>query len=319
MDQQKILQFIRSRGLVLPVQLASEFKQNSFITGAILSSLVKANQLQISSTKVGGSPVYYFKDQEAKLQELYKNLNDKDKRSYDMLKERRVLRDRDLSPLPHVSIRNIRDFAKPFEIEVADGKELFWRWYLLPEQEAVILARQIISPAIAQPESAPEKPMIAESVPPRPTKPIELVRTEHDEEDIPVVIEKPAPKPAESSEQIRIGQLPAEPHADSLHEKTKKYFNSAGIIIKKVEVLKRNAEIDYLIEVPSAVGPVTYYCKARAKKKCSEGDLAAAFVKGQTKKLPVLFVTTGDCTKKAMEMLTTDFPGMKVRSLEVKP
>jgi hypothetical protein len=337
-DQDKILQFIRSRGLVLPVQLATELKQNTFITGAILSSLVKAGQVQISNTKVGGSPVYYVREHETKLQDLYKNLNEKDKRSYDLLKQKKVLRDTELTPLLHVSVRNIKDFAKPFEAEADGKKELFWRWYLTSPSEALSLASAMLSPpapvgAAAQPIMPVEKqaePNAKEpekehtpgpAVPEEEKVVVENLAAERPVKEKPVVVkhvqERQQP-PAENTDAVQ--ELKAsEPTSDSLHEKTKKYFNGTGITVKKTEVIKRNAEIDYIIDVPSAVGPVTYYCKVRAKKRCTEGDLAAAFVKGQTKKLPVLFVTTGECTKKAMEMLASDFYGMKVTSFEVKP
>lgn len=313
-DQEKILQFIRQRGLVLPVQLASELKQNTIITGAILSGFTKTGQVRISHTKVGGSPVYYSPENESRLQDLYKYLNEKDRRTYDLLKQKRILRDSEQTPLVRVSLRNIRDFAKPVEVSSPAGKELFWRWYLLSASEAETLANSILAPPqpiavepLAKKEAAPlSKPE---------QKPVERKAEPQKEEPV-----EKKPKPEKPAVQQVLEETPKqEPASDSLHEKTKKYFNGAGIIIKSAEVIKRNSEIDYVIEVPSAVGTITYYCRAKAKKRCNDSDLASAFVKGQMKKLPVLFITTGEFTKKAMDMLSTDFQNMKVKCLEVKP
>ena len=52
--------------------------------------------------------------------------------------------------------------------------------------------------------------------------------------------------------------------------------------------------------------------KAMSKKKIDHADLALAFVQGQLKKLPILFLTAGELTKKAKEMLQKDFKGMNV-------
>ena len=70
------------------------------------------------------------------------------------------------------------------------------------------------------------------------------------------------------------------------------------------------------MKVPSAVGDLEYYCKAKSKKKITEIDLNAVFVQGQLKKLPVLFLITGDLTKKAQELLTTELnKGIIVRKI----
>ena len=87
----------------------------------------------------------------------------------------------------------------------------------------------------------------------------------------------------------------------------KKYFVDKRINILNSEVIRKGKEIDMLIEVPSVVGMRQYYCKAKSKKKCNDGDLSSAYVKGSTKKLPILFLTTGDLTKKAKFMLENEF------------
>ena len=67
--------------------------------------------------------------------------------------------------------------------------------------------------------------------------------------------------------------------------------------------------------MPSAVGSLIYYCKARSKKRISDSDLSSAFVQGQLKKLPVLFLTKGELTKKAKEMLSKEFKSIKIKKI----
>jgi hypothetical protein len=341
-DSDKILSLIRSRGLVVPTQLASEVKVDSMIMGAVLSSLVKSGKLSISHAKIGGSHAYYLKEQESKLQELYRYLNEKDKRTYDLLKERKVLRDREQTPLVRVSLTNIKDFAKSFEVETSGAKEMYWRWYLIPQSDAIQIAQQTLSPTTQQtkkePPAAPVQPIkhqpVAMAVVGSQKPEIPLAQeTKPEKKDTSIGDDEPIQKEAlpEQKQEKTIHEKPGfgnkevvqqelmqgrEPTGDILHEKTKRFFNEAGIIVRSVEVIKRNAELDYVIDVPSAVGMIAYYCKSKAKRRSTEGDLAAAFVRGQNRKLPVLYLTTGEITKKAKDMLKTDFHTMK--AIEVK-
>lgn len=331
MDRDKILQFIRMRGMVVPVQLASEIKQNTIITGAILAEMVKSRVIEISNTKVGGSPVYYVKESRHRLQELYKYLNEKDRRSYDLLKERKILRDNELTPLLRVSLRNIKDFAKALEVNTGSGREIFWKWYLLSNDEAEKTIRNMLSPRESseqkEVQQAGEKPGEGADKEAHGTDPVQQPAPGAKAQanrgpGEPANEPEAAAKKPDAKAQTHLVPAEKRPPAkdlrlqDSLHDKTKKYFNSKGIAVISVEVVRKNAEMDYVVDVPSQVGNITYYCKAKAKKRCNDGDLAAAYVKGQLKKLPVLFITTGELTKKAKEMLDREFQNMKIHLIK---
>ena len=93
------------------------------------------------------------------------------------------------------------------------------------------------------------------------------------------------------------------------------YFRKNKIeIIENIENRKKK-EAEFVISVPSPVGSIKYYCKSKDKKSCNEGDLSTAFVQGQTRKLPVLFLTTGKLTKTANQMLDKEFSSIKVKNL----
>ena len=100
-----------------------------------------------------------------------------------------------------------------------------------------------------------------------------------------------------------------------LYKKTKKYFNRNNIKLNNIEVIRKDKDMDCIVEIPSPVGVVEYYCKIKSKKKCNDGDLATAYVNAQMKNLPALFITTGEVTKKAQEMLKTKFKNMKIINL----
>ncbi len=311
-DDDQILRFIRSKGPILPVQLAGELKKDMIIAGAVLSNLAGSRKILISNTKVGGSPVYYLPEQAYRLQDLYKYLNEKDKRAYDLLKQRRVLRDITLTPLLRVSLRNIKDFAKPVEVTVGRTKEIFWRWYMTSPQDAETIIKSFFR---EQEKPEPPKPAVAPKPEPKPEPLKETAPQKEKIEPRPALVPKEQEEfIRQKPEQKKLAE-PEEPRNDSLHAKTKKFFNNKHIIIRSIEVIRKNSEIDYIVDVPSTVGNINYYCKAKSKKKVNDADLASAFVKGQLKKLPVLFLTVGDLTKKAKEMLDEEFQNLKLKKI----
>lgn len=77
------------------------------------------------------------------------------------------------------------------------------------------------------------------------------------------------------------------------------------IEIEEEDVVRKNSELNLLVKVPSVVGKMTYFCKAKKKKRCDEKDISAAYMEAQIKKLPLLFLHTNEINKKAKEMLDT--------------
>ena len=105
--------------------------------------------------------------------------------------------------------------------------------------------------------------------------------------------------------------------ADNFIPFLERYFTGRDISIQEQKIIRKNAEINLLIKVPSVVGKLTYFCKAKKKAKCDEGDISSAYMEAQIKKLPLLFIYTHDLTKKAQEMLATDaFQNAIVKKLE---
>ena len=62
-------------------------------------------------------------------------------------------------------------------------------------------------------------------------------------------------------------------------------------VINSEEV--RKSEIDLIIEIKSAMGNLTYFCKAKNKKSVNEGDLSSAYLQAQDKKLPASHPESG--------------------------
>lgn len=302
-DRDKILQIIRIRGPVIPVQVKGAINKDILMSSAMLSELVSKNLLKVSNLKIGGSPLYYLPGQENRLQSFSNKLNEKDKRTYDLLQQKKVLRDKELDPLTRVSLRQIKDFAKPLEVSFGEEKEIFWKWYLTSDNEAGSMIKDVVGVKkevpIPKPEIVKEK---IEEIEERKPEVVELVKEE-------VIKKVPKPlKPIKPKPFIEV------PKVDFV-KKVNKYFKRKNIQIIEQKMVRKNSDIDYVIKLPTAVGSVAYYCKAKSKKRPSDADLASAFVQGQLKKLPVLFLTPGELTKRAKEMLNKEFKSITIKKI----
>jgi hypothetical protein len=285
----------------------------------------------VSSVKIGGSPLYYLPEQKERLQEFSKHLHQKEREAYEMLKEKSVLRDSDQEPPIKVALRNIKDFAWPLHVTTNSSKELFWKWYLLPNSEAEAKIKGILGEGNAQAEAqkkplpAPEqeKPAKGGETPVEKEK-YEKKEKEHIDEEAGSA-EKKQKHPTAAKIQARQKKLggfggvsaaessggprtpPKAEITDNFVAEMVKFFNDNSIKVLEKGAIRKNSEADFVVEMPSAVGNLRYYCKAKSKKRVGDGDLSSAYVQGELRKLPVLFISRGEPTKRAKEMLNKEF------------
>jgi hypothetical protein len=291
LSQQEIVNIVRLKGPLLPVQISKDLNTDVLMASAILSKLVSEGMLKISHIKVGGSPLYYVDGQEYKLQNYADNLHEKEKHVFNLLREKKMLRDKDQDPIVRVALRQIRDFAKPLEVTIANTKEIFWKWYLLPNSEAEAIIKSQLKVAFQKKETKP--------------------KTERRD------IQKKEESLKEKSEE----QKKLEPKKTTIEtpdpflSTIMRYFEQNRIEEIEQKIIRKKSEIDFTVRLPSSVGSLTYYCKAKNKKRINDGDISSAFVQGQMKKLPVLLLITGDLTKKARDMLDKEFKNITIKKV----
>jgi len=322
--QDDIVAIIRRYGPLIPSKLAKQIGTDILIASAHLANVVDNKKALISNVKVGGSPVYYLEGQEAKLQDYISNLNDKDQKTFNLLKEKKILRDDTQDPLTRVSLRTIKDFAIPLQVTKNNEKFLFWKWYLISNKEAEDMIKEeleIKEPKpieVKKPEEkieekkidhqyVEEKKKIEEE-----KKKIEEERKKFQEEKQKLkkqleLERQTMLKEAESKKkEIKKQQEPEDKSKDDLFKKLTDYFKDRKIELVEYKIIRKNAEIDLIVKVPSVVGEIEYLCKAKNKRSISDSDISTAVVQGQLKKLPVLLLTTGELNKKAKELLKTE-------------
>ena len=339
---QKILQIIRMRGPVIPVQISKEIGLDIMMSAAVLADMSSRHMVKVSNLKVGGSPLYYLPGQEHKLENFSARLVEKEKRAYDLLKESGVLRDRSLEAVERVALRQIKDFAVPLEVTLNGDKEIFWKWHALPDDSATLLIKKAlgIAEAVEKIEPAEPRPVISppvklqetlQEIMPEPAK----AQAMPEQAALAGIIMPPEAKPpAEKPKRLRKPRQPSQealtkqavlvpetnpaPEAvvhDEFMDSVIDYLEKKGIEVVSSQVIKKYSESDFIIKVPSNLGKLSYYCKARKKARISEVDLSTVYVQAEMKKLPAMLLITGELTKTAKEKLGQEFSTISVRQL----
>lgn len=131
--KEDVLLVIEKLGPCQPIDIRKSLKQgDSFLIGAMLSEFVAEGTLGISKVRRGGSPFYYLISRPQTLDQISSYLNEKDRRTYAMLKEHLVLREDMQDPLIRVGLKNMDDFSKPLDV---DGVR-YWKYFMISDDDA---------------------------------------------------------------------------------------------------------------------------------------------------------------------------------------
>ncbi|MEM4625608.1 MAG: hypothetical protein QXJ28_02485 [Candidatus Pacearchaeota archaeon] len=131
--RERIINFIEVNGPSLPIHISNHLGINTILASAFLSELLSDKEIKISAMRVGNSPLYYRRGQEFQLEKFVKHLNSKEREAYYLLNEKKVLDNNSLPPAIRVALREIKDFAVPFDY---DGN-IYWRSIKLSEEQAI--------------------------------------------------------------------------------------------------------------------------------------------------------------------------------------
>ncbi len=318
LDQDRILQFMRTSGPTTPSKVAKVINTDSLLASAHLSDLSSQKKVRVSNLKIGGTPLYYIPGQEERLYAFANgNINPKDFEVLEFLKEKKILREQELELLPRVALRGLKDFAVPFNVTMHGETELFWKFYLVSDEERDVLVKQMLMPVANEVSAAQQSDsMLMQEQYERVSAQTKLVAEEPVRTEVREGVqeghqEKPVQKVKEKLRKKRVAV------EDTFSEELEAFFKRLKIVIEQKETLRKNAEMNYFIKVPSVVGQMRYFCKAKNKAKCDERDLSAAYMEAQMKKLPLLFLYTEELNKKVQEMIDSGaFENIVVRKVD---
>jgi len=307
-QSEQVIQFISQNGPVLPVQIAKRLETEILFASAILSDLTSRKRLKITRKPIGGSPLYYLPGQEALLEtRLYPILKQKEKEAYDLLKEKKIIWEKDLEPWQRIAFGDLKDFAVQLQVSLdANNIIKFWKFYLTSDVEANEQIKSLLEniKPLMQPSVEEQKPI--QEPPPRIEPKKEEISTEMMDRLRKEIISevqaniKSQPKP----QVIREEQIKEKVElAGKLYSKIESFFLEKHIEIISKELIKKDKEFDFIAAVPSNVGNLKYYIKAKDKPKINESDLSLALSEGHSKKLPTLVLAPAELTKKAQDLI----------------
>ena len=327
----QILLYIKANGPVVPTRIAKVIKSEILIASAHLSDLATQGKVKVSNLKIGGSPLYYLQGQEDQLLNFVQgNTNPKDYAVLEVLMEKKVLRESTLDLLSKVALRELKDFAIPLHVRTKDSAELFWKYYLLSSEQTNELIGTILmseepqkvaeagivkeEPILeVQTEPVFEKKVVGESKIKEKSIIKEIEKQKDSYRKKGEKIEKQVEKSIKTEKQETLEKKPVLKKIEPVMKSSaiedvflieiERYCKEMDIKVEQRDIVRKNKEINLIISIPSVVGRVSFFCKAKSKNKCDEKDLSSAYMEAQIKKLPLLFIYTNNFTKKSQEML----------------
>ena len=273
--KERILEVIRRKGPCLPIHISSEIKLEMLFVSAFLSELAAEKKIRISNMKVGGSPIYYLPEQKNQLENFSKHLPQKEKEAFLLLKEKRILLDEKQEPAIRVALRNIKDFAVPFNLNLGEGRKLYWRFYNVGEEE--------IRNFLEKKESKKHTPIVKEELKKEITK---------GKKEKPIL---------ELKEKIELKKSKKKEKSDFVNN-VLSLLKKEGIEIVEEKTYKKK-EYEAVIKINSQLGVIPFFLIAKDKKRITENDLTLTLQKAQTLKMPALFLSPGELNKKAAQYL----------------
>jgi len=249
--KEKIISFIKDNGPSLPVRIAKTIEMEPVFASAILSELLNEKRIKMSNLRVGSSSLYLLQGQEKMLEDFADNLKSVEKEAFLKLKEKIVLEDEKEEPAIRVALRNIKDFAIPFEKE----EKLFWRYSFTDENKL----SSLLNPKQQEVQKEEEK---------------EKHKLTKKEEKIGKIFSK------ENSNK--------EDKPEFLNE-VKKFLEKREIdLIEEIKTEKR--EIIAKVKIKTRIGEIKFLLVAKNKTSTNKEELNAAIQQANYNKMPCLLL-----------------------------
>ena len=280
--KEKILSIIRTSGPSFPARIARETSVSPMFVAAFLSEMVSEKKLKLSNMRVGSSPIYLLPEQDSALENFVNYLNSKEREAFELLKKNKVLDDSAQDPAIRVALRKIKDFAIPLSVKSNNQDQLFWKYYLISDQD--------VSTMLQPPKKTKQE------------KPTEEIKKEP-------VLEPTLKDQVQSIPEPKIEKIAKEKKSKAPSKSTLDFLAliKAHLIGKEIEILQeissKPKEFQAKVRIDTSLGKQEFFMTAKEKKKLTEDDLAAAIHRAQAEKMPALVLAKGELDKEAKSYL----------------
>ena len=281
----RVLYYLKTKGPSLPIHISKAIGYNLLFSSAFISEMFSEKTVKMSHMRIGSSPLYFLSGQESMLENFSEHLKSKEKEAFELLKEKKILKDSEQEPAIRVALRSIRDFAIPF----TRNEEGYWRYFTANEPEFEI------KPPEKETEIAiEEKPVLeisAESPEIAVAEIIEIKGGEIEKEPENILeLEIKTPKTKERGKK----REPKKSKQDEKFlEKVKAFLSKSSVEIINVEGFK-NDEISLLVKIKGEEQILFAY----KKRKITDGDIIKAAKKAEKLKMKYSILSPGELPKK---------------------
>jgi len=336
-QREAVVQFMQGAGPVLPIKIAKFLNLSTIFASAVLSEMVARKMMKITMASIGGSPLYYLPGQEPQMDDILGNsLGGREKQAWQLLKERMVVREKDLEPWQRVAIKSLKDFAVQIDVNLDDGNlDTFWKHHLITDDQAKLMIAEIVN----QSQQVVEAPVVNEVLDNiisnhevtselkeeilennlQTTLVEEVIETPR---IIQQVIEETEDEITEEDEEIETKEeINEELFTDDkkevkldgkFYKKALEFIQKSNAEIIKEFMVKKEKEFDFIIEIKTGFGRIRQLVKAKNKNSITEADISSAFGEGQLKRLPVILLTPGKLNKKAISLVEEKMKGQLI-------
>ncbi|MDP2672822.1 MAG: hypothetical protein Q8O84_03350 [Nanoarchaeota archaeon] len=294
--KEKIISFIGMRGPSLPVHIGKEINTSILFTSAFLSELVSEKRLKISNLNVGNSHLYFIPGSEPLLEGFSQHLKSKEKEAFELLKQKRVLKDSEQHPAIRVAIREIKDFAIPFKKD----DQLYWKYLMVSDQELINkikdlpaireVKKQFGPNGVSSGEAEKKEPIISEQ--------IIFSKKEKPEEKETIKDKKKIIKKENRPSVVGLKKKIPQKKGDKFFNKVKEFLSKSQIEILDIE----DASKDNLV-LRIKINNKEKLLVAYNKKKIDESDIIKAYKKSSELALEYMILSLGEPSKKLNEFI----------------
>lgn len=273
--KEKMISLIKLKGPSLPVHVAKSTGLSILFASAFLSELFYEKRIKISNLKVGSSPLYFISGQEPQLENFSKYLKSKEKEAFLLLQEKKILKDSELQPAIRVALKEIKDFAIPFE----KNEESYWRYFL--SEELLKIEKTI-------PENNEKEQEIKEE---------KIIRKSDikKKEDSPKIEKKEQTKPSIKQRKKRQNKK----RDENFFNKIKEFLDKKSIEILDIKDFKNDKA---LLKIKKSGNEELLFIFN--KKKITEKEILAAYKKSLEEKMKYNIFSMGETAKKLKDLIS---------------
>ncbi len=306
----KIIEYIRSEGICLPVRIAKAVSMEPIFVSAILSEMSNSHLVKTTYFRLGSSLFYYLEGQEDQVEKIgEKYLGGVERETFLLLKKEKIIIEDEQTPAIRVALKNIKDFAYSFKL----NDKNYWRYYLVSEKDAIDKINASKEIDVVQEELSKEQNVLLNTKEQIYEK-IKEINSNKSELEIVEVKKNEQEKNEEKtySNTINIRENPKFESPISEKKENKIIFlDEVKLFLKKMgfdylDIIEDNKnEIIGSIIANTSFGKNKYLVVARNKKILNDNDVLLAKEKSDSLKMPLIILGKDKLNKKAIDFINS--------------